>query len=113
MVSAPHRAEALSSDPIFAAIAHHEAAESRYLAACKLTDDVKAEREGRVITPADEAEFEAAEAASDSALAALLATAPATKAGARAGLDYFVELDSRPELRDFAKALRNSQILAG
>ena len=59
-LGAAARAEALSSDPIFAAIACHEAANSRYLAACKLTDDIEAEDEGRAVTPADEAEYEAA-----------------------------------------------------
>ena len=43
-LSAAARAKALSSDPIFAAIACHEAANSRYLAACKLTDDIEAGR---------------------------------------------------------------------
>jgi hypothetical protein len=112
-LSAAARAEALSSDPIFAAIARHEATEARYCAACKLTDEVAAEQEGRAIAPADEAEFEAAEAANDSALEALLATPPTTTAGARAGLDYFIDLDRGLHLADFAEALRDSQILAG
>jgi hypothetical protein len=122
-LGAAARAEALSTDPIFAAIARHEATEVRYCAACNLTDEVVAEREGRAITPTDEAEFEAASAANDSALEALLATPPTTKAGARAGLDYFIGLDgdfscfiglaSGHYLVSFAEALRDSQILAG
>ncbi len=106
------RAEALSCDPIFAAIARHKATEVRYCAACKLTDDIEAQREGRAITPADEAEFEASEAANDSALEALLASPPTTRAGARAGLDYFIDLDCGQQLADFAAALRDSRILA-
>ncbi len=111
-LGAAARAEALSSDPIFAAIAHHEATESRYLAACKLTDDIDAEQEGRAITPADEAEYEAASVANASALLELLATPPATKAGARAGLDYFMSLDGGHYLVAFAEALRDSPTLA-
>ena len=112
-LSAAARAEALSSDPIFAAIARHEATENRFCAACNLTDEVRAQREGRAITPADEAEFEAASVASASALLVLLATPPMTKAGARAGLDYFMSLDDGHHLGDFAEALRDSPILAG
>lgn len=112
-LSAAARAEARSSDPIFAAIARHEAAESRFVAVSNLTDEVVAEHEGRAITPADEAEFEAASAANEYALEALLATPPATKAGARAGLDYFMSLDDGHHLVDFAEALRDSPILAG
>ena len=92
-LSAAARAKALSSDPIFAAIACHEAANSRYLAACKLTDDIEAE-EGRAVTQADEAEYEAASVGGRCPRSVeLLATPPATKAGARAGLDYFMSLD--------------------
>jgi hypothetical protein len=112
-LGAPARAEALSLDPIFAAIARHEATEARYCVACKLTDEIAAEQEGRAIAPANEAEFEAASAANDSALEALLATPPTTKAGARAGLDYFMSLEDGEALGNFAKALRYSQILAG
>jgi len=67
-LGAPARAEALSLDPIFAAIARHEATEARYCVACKLTDEIAAEQEGRAIAPANEAEFEAASAANDSRL---------------------------------------------
>ena len=112
-LGAAARAEALSSDPIFAAITRHEAAEARFCAASTLTDEVAAEREGRAITPADEAKFEDAEAAYDSALDALLATPLTTKAGARAGLDYFIGLDRGRPLADFARTLRDSPILAG
>lgn len=111
-LSAAARAEALSSDPIFAAIARHEATESRFCVASMLTDEVVAEHENRAITPADEAEFEAALRANDSALEALLATPPATKAGARAGLDYLVNLEDGEALGSFAKALRDLRILA-
>jgi hypothetical protein len=112
-LSAAARAEALSSDPIFAAIALHEATESRFVAASNRADEVAAEREGRAITRADEAEYEAASVANASALLELLATPPATKAGARAGLDYFISLDDGHHLGDFAEALRDSPILAG
>jgi hypothetical protein len=111
-LSAAARAEALSSDPIFAAIARHEATEVRFCAASNLTDEVMAEREGRAITPVNEAEFDAAEAAYDSALDALAATPPTTKGGARAALDYFIGLDRGRPLADFAKTLRDSRILA-
>jgi hypothetical protein len=112
-LNAAARAEALSPDPIFAAIARHEATEARFCAAANLTDEVMARREGRAITPADEAEFDAAEAAYDSALDALVATQPTTKGGARAALDYFIGLDRGRPLADFVKTLRDSQILAG
>ena len=112
-LSAAARAEARSSDQIFAAIAHHKATESRYCAACNLTDEVTAQREGRAVTQADGAEYEAACVENASALLELLATPPATKAGARAGLDYFMSLDDGHHLGDFAEALRDSPILAG
>jgi hypothetical protein len=112
-LSAAARAEALAVDPVFAAIARHEATELAFYAASNLTDEVMAEREGRAITPADEAEFERAEAAYDSALDELLATPPTTKAGARAALDYVIGLDRGCPLAHFARTLRDSPILAG
>lgn len=111
-LGAAARAEALSSDPICTAIACHEAANSRYLAACKLTDDIEAEDEGRAVTQADEAEYEAACVADASALLELLAMPPTTKAGARAGLDYFMSLDGGLYLVAFAEALRDAPVLA-
>jgi hypothetical protein len=111
-LGAAARAEALSTDMIFAAIARHEATEARFCAACKLTDKIAAKREGRVVTSADEAEFEAASSANDCALDVLAATAATTKAGARAGLDYLINLDDGEALGDFARALRDSRILA-
>jgi len=77
-----------------------------------LTDEVAAEEEGRVVTPANEAEHEAASAASESALEALLATPPTTKAGFHAAFAYIIGLGWDECLPPFAETLRKSQIFA-
>ena len=110
--SAIARAEAQGGDPIFAAIERHKETEIRFCAACKLTDEVAAEEEGRVVTPANEAEYEAASAASESALAALLATPPATKAGFHAAFEYIIGLGWDECLSPFGETLRKSKIFA-
>ncbi len=106
------QAEAQGRDPIFAAIERHKETEIRFCAACKLTDEVAAEEEGRVVTPANEAEYEAASAASESALAALLATPPATKDGFHAAFEYIIGLGWDECLSPFAETLRKSKIFA-
>jgi hypothetical protein len=106
------QAEVRGRDPIFAAIERHKETEIRFCAACKLTDEVAAEEEGRVVTSADEAEYEAASAASESALAALLATPPATKAGFHAAFEYIIGLGWDECLSPFAETLRKSNFFA-
>ncbi len=87
-------AASTADDPIFAAAERHKAAEARYSAACGLTDEAAARREGRAITPADHAEFEAAQRESDEALDAFLATTPATIAGVRVYLRHCIDEES-------------------
>ncbi|MBM3561655.1 MAG: hypothetical protein FJX48_00590 [Alphaproteobacteria bacterium] len=84
-------------DPIFAAIERHATAEIRYCAACKLTDEVDAREEQRVITMEDHAEFAAAQQNSNEALDAFLATAPTSIAGTRAFLRHCIDQDSIEE----------------
>ena len=76
------------ADPVFAAIERHRGAWRRFEATCPLVDEVLAESEGRTVTAADEAEYEAANDAETVLLLALLSTAPQTRAGARALLEY-------------------------
>ncbi|MFO1126346.1 MAG: hypothetical protein U1E25_14450 [Methylocystis sp.] len=80
-----------ADDPIFEAIDRHKAAEARYSAACALTDEVAAERQCRVVTAADVAEFDGADRACDEALSEFLMTAPTTIAGARTFLRHCID----------------------
>jgi hypothetical protein len=75
----PAAAIAASSDvdPIFAAIERHREAWRAFSAACDLTDSVLAEEQGREVTKADKAAYEAYNAEQE-ALAALFATPPIT-----------------------------------
>lgn len=76
------------ADPIFEAIENHRRAYFRLDRACRATDKVEAEHEGRKITDADEVEWDFADAAEEEALNCLKATLPATAAGARALVQY-------------------------
>jgi hypothetical protein len=100
-------------DPTFAAIELHKAAEARYSAACKLTDDVAARQEGRVVTAADAAEFDEADHAYDEALSVFLMTPPTTVAGLRAFLRHCLDDDSikRWSLGDAIETALGSTIL--
>lgn len=75
-------------DPVFAAIKNHRHLDAVFGEACKLTDEVAAKLEGRIITAAGQEIFDAAESAADEALEVLLATVPTTVAGIRAMLTY-------------------------
>lgn len=100
-------------DPIFAVIDCHEAAEVNYCAACKLTDEVAARNERRVITAEDHAEFDAAARDSDGALDAFLETAPTTVAGVRAFLRHCIDQDLVEEfLAEALETLLRSPALA-
>ena len=81
------------NDPIFAAIERHKAAWSAFLPTCDLTDEVRAKKEGREVTQTDRAAHEAAGDAEIEALEALVETAPTTKAGARATIEWLNEYD--------------------
>jgi len=99
-------------DPIFAVIDRHEAAEVRYCAACKLTDEIAARRERRVVMAEDHDEFDAAERNSSEALDAFLATAPTTIAGVRAFLRHCIDEESIEEfLAEALETLLDSPIL--
>jgi hypothetical protein len=71
-------------DPIFAAIARHQETSRRFALAVRVTDEVEAAQDGRIITQAERDEDEAALAADDAAEAALFNTQPTTEAGFRA-----------------------------
>ncbi|MBM3642674.1 MAG: hypothetical protein FJX15_15540, partial [Alphaproteobacteria bacterium] len=82
---------AAEADPIFAVIERAKAADARHAAACALTDAVAAQKEGRIITPLDRAEFDAAEQDHDDAHDAFLTTPPTTVAGVRAYLRHCID----------------------
>jgi hypothetical protein len=112
----PTIAGALSEpDPIFAAIERHKAAECAFLVTCNLTDEVRAEREGRKVTEADEAAWDSAREAEEAALQALIETAPTSKAGARAAIEWLAYYDRGYAFRhvgQFAVTLLRSAVLA-
>ena len=102
------------NDPIFAAIERHKAAWSAFLPTCDLTDEVLAKQQGREVSEADEAAHEAADDAESEALDALVETAPTTKAGARAAIEWLIEYNRGCEPRDigrFAMTLLRSPVL--
>jgi hypothetical protein len=102
----------VETDPIFAAIERHKAAEVRYCAACNLTDEVAAQNEDRVVTAEDHAEFTAAQLNSDDALDAFLSTPPMTVAGVRAFLRHCVDEESIEHFVDEAlETLLRSPVL--
>ncbi len=103
-------------DPIFAAIDRHKDAWRSFLPACNLTDEVLAEQQGREVTEADEAVYEAAGDAEIEALEALIETPPTTKAGARAAIEWLLEYNRGCAPRDvgrFAVTLLRSPVLTG
>ena len=94
IVATPSLALAANPDPIFAAIEWHREAWRIFDATCGLTDNVVADREGREVTPDDEAAYEAANDAEEAALANMCETPPQTVAGMRAAIEYFVKFDT-------------------
>lgn len=102
-------------DPIFAALERHNAAERAFIRTCDLTDEVRAEEEGRIVTVADEAAKDSAREVEEAALQALIDTAPTSKAGARAAIEWLAHYDRGCELRhvgQFAMTLLRSPVLA-
>jgi hypothetical protein len=81
------------ADPIFAAIERHKELFAIFTGTCDRADEVKAKREGREVTEADEAALEAACDAEMDAAAELVAIPPTTVAGMRAAIEYIVEYD--------------------
>ena len=71
-------AAAAECDPVFAAIERHRAAWRAFSDACELTDEPLAKEQGREVTEADEAVYEAANKAEKDAMADLLSLAPVT-----------------------------------
>jgi hypothetical protein len=86
-------AAGLEVDPIFAAIKRHHEAWRAFDAACPWTDDVVAKREGREVTEADEAAYEAANETEERAFEALVTLPPVTLPGFRAAVHYFLEFE--------------------
>jgi hypothetical protein len=93
-LSGPSTAFAANPDPIFAAIERHKKAWRTFSATCDLTDNVLAEKEGRIVTEADEAIYEAASDAEHEARAALFNTPAQTAAGMRAFIEHHIEYDA-------------------
>jgi hypothetical protein len=101
-------------DPIFAAIERHKAAWAAFREACDLTDEVRADHEGREVTEADEAAYEVCNKAEQEALDALFALPPITLAGMRAAIQWIVEYDCgcMETASDFLPTLLDSPLLA-
>jgi hypothetical protein len=87
-------AASLEVDPIFAAIKRHHEAWRAFDASCPFSDDVVAEREGREVTEADEAAYEAANETEERAFEALVTLPPVTLPGFRAAVHYFIEFET-------------------
>lgn len=94
IIARPSLASAGNSDPVFAAIERHKAAWRAFGVACDLTDTVRAEKEDRVVTEADEAVYEAANEAEREARDAVFATPAQTPAGLRALIEHYIEYDA-------------------
>ncbi len=102
-------------DPIFAALERHKAAERAFIRTCDLTDRVRAEQEGREVTEADEAAWDLARGVEEAAVQALIETAPTSKAGARAAIEWLAYYDRGYEFRhvgQFAMTPLLSPVLA-
>jgi hypothetical protein len=105
----------LPLDPIFAALERHRAAHRAFLPMCDLTDDVRAEREGREVTDADWAAYDVASAAETEALETLIDTPPTSKEGARAAIEWLADYDrgcQPSHVGQFAMTLLRSPVLA-
>jgi hypothetical protein len=105
----------LEVDPIFAAIKRHNAAWKAFGDTCPRIDEVIARNEGREVTDADEAAYEAANQYEEDAFEALITLPPVTLPGFRAAVHYFIEFetDCIPGATDkFLAALLASPVLA-
>jgi hypothetical protein len=80
-------------DPIFAAIERHKTIYQRLDVACGRSDEAEARAEGRAVTDEDRLACEVAHQNETKALEALAKTAPTTKAGLRAAIDYIAKMD--------------------
>jgi hypothetical protein len=76
-------------DPIFAAIARHQEAFRTLGDVCPRIDEVVAEREGREVTEADKAAYEAACAAEMRAGDVFINMTPRTAVGMHAAIEWF------------------------
>ena len=104
----------MDHEPILAAIARHQAAEGAYTDTLRPVDKVAARLEGREVTQADTYQaFEAAHAAEEEAVEALLETVPLTGLGVRCALAYLAEMQDGYHLRDFIPTLLELPLLAG
>ena len=103
----------LDHEPILAAIARHQAAEVAFTDTLRPVDRVATRLEGREVTQADTQAFEAAHAAEEEAIEALLETVPLTWLGVRCALAYLVEMQDGYHLRDFIPTLLESPVFAG
>jgi hypothetical protein len=100
--------EAMTTDPIFAAIAAHRSAWVAVMAAMDRADEPLAREQGRIVTPADIDAKERADRALDDAMEALKQTRPVTMAGLKAAIAYLIEWDERQmgdDARDGIQAL--------
>lgn len=82
-----------SFDPIFAAIERHKEAHAAFDSVCTVTDEQKAENEGRVVTDADHNTWNYANQAEVDALSALIETVPQSRQGLRAVIDHLAAFD--------------------
>jgi hypothetical protein len=97
-----------------AAIERHKAAWRARDAACPRSDEVVARNEGREVTEADEAAYDAANDFEVEVFEALVTLPPVTVAGARAVIEYLIdfEMDIIPEATPkFLSALLRSPLL--
>lgn len=108
-------AAGLEVDPIFAAIRCHIQAWRAFGDTCPRIDECIARNEGREVTEADEAAYEAANQYEEDAFEALITLPPVTLPGFRAAVHYFIEFetDCIPGATDkFLTALLASPVLA-
>ena len=103
----------MDHEPILAAIERHRAAERAFTATLNPVDKVYARLHGREVTQADTQAFEAAHAAEEEAIEALLETVPLTWLGVRCARAYLSEMQDGYHLRDFIPTLLELPLLAG
>jgi hypothetical protein len=115
-MSARNMGKAEAPDPIFAAIRRHKEAWDAFGVASRRADEVEAQREGRVVTAAEESASAAAGAFERGCCKAFLRTLPSTETGIVAGLKYAAQIDKDMgqtcNLKKFAKTLHTSPLIA-
>jgi hypothetical protein len=101
-------------DPIFAAIERHREAIAAFESACRRTDNVTAQQQGRRVTRADERAYNAAHRREVKAMSELQSTTPLTVEGARAAMQYLIDFDAPDSSASgkFLPALMKSALLA-